>query len=73
MDGLDFQEWLSNELKKRKMTETKLARLTRVSKPAISHYVRGLRSPSILMVNDILNVLGMKLIIVEKDGAKNEG
>lgn len=73
MDGLDFSQWLREELVNRNMPQAELARIARVAKPTISHYVRGTRSPSILMVNDILNVLGMKLVIVEKEGAEDEG
>lgn len=67
---LDFSAWIREELSKRNMPQAELAKLARVAKPTISHYVRGSRSPSILMVNDILNVLGMRLMIVKKEGGR---
>ena len=67
MDEFSFSEWLEAELKRQNMTYTELARRTYMTPLTISNYVRCMRFPNICTVNDILNALGKKIVIVDKE------
>jgi transcriptional regulator with XRE-family HTH domain len=40
-----FSEWLMNELNKREINQSELARLSGISRGAISHIINGVRQP----------------------------
>lgn len=66
VDEFSFSEWLENELKTRDIKVADLANMTGLTKASIWNYVKCRRFPSIVIVNDILNALGKKIIIIGK-------
>ena len=69
-DEFSFSEWLENELKSRKMSQRALETLTGISQHTISKYISRGFSPRLCNLNEILNVLGKKVIIVDKEQVK---
>lgn len=66
-DEFSFSSWLEKELKKSKMPKYKFAEKCGITVQAIDHYLKGERSPRVIVVNDLLNVLGKKIVIVDKN------
>jgi transcriptional regulator with XRE-family HTH domain len=54
-----FSEWLLNEIKKRNINQSELAKLAKVSRGAISHLINGTRQPG----SDICEALASALKI----------
>ena len=65
-EEFSFSEWLNEEVKKSEMPKYRFAEMWGVTVPSIDHYLKGERSPRIITVNDLLNVLGKKIVIVDK-------
>ena len=62
-----FSRWLEDELKARNMTEQQLSEMTGITQAAISHYKNCKRFPTSVKMNDILNALGKRIVIVDKN------
>lgn len=67
MDEFSFADWLTKELKDQHMTGVELSKRAMVSLHSIYKYKDGQRSPTIIMANDILNAMGKKLVVVDKE------
>ena len=62
-----FSEWLEEELKKQGVSVMELSERSGVSAGSIYKYKKCSRSPSIMAVIDIMNALGKRIGIVDKD------
>lgn len=67
MDTATFSEWLKNQLKEQHMTQAELAKRSYISVQAISHYICGRSLPTYPVMEAVLNALGKKLVIVDKE------
>ena len=54
-----FSEWLMNELNNRNINQSELARLSGVSRGAISHIINGVRQPGPDICDAIANALNL--------------
>lgn len=72
-DEFSFSEWLEVELKKSGMTQSQLARKVGVTQQSIGQYISGMRTPSIITANDVLNVFGKKFVVIDKKRSKVHG
>lgn len=66
-DEFSFADWLSAELKESKMSQRAFARKVGISQYSIWNYLARGYSPHLCTLNDILNALGKKIVIVDKE------
>lgn len=66
-DDFTFAGWLESELKARDMKAKQLSEMTGITEASLSHYRKSRRNPNIATMNNILNTLGKKIVIVDKD------
>ena len=67
MDTETFSKWLKDQLKEQHMTQVELAKRSYITVQAISHYISGRSMPTYPVMEAILNTLGKKLAIVNKE------
>lgn len=67
----DFRTTLKNERKKRGLTQIDMAELVGCYEHAISEYENGTHVPSLWRTEDILNALGLMLVIVPFNKEQN--
>jgi transcriptional regulator with XRE-family HTH domain len=70
MDTATFSEWLKDQLKQQNMTQVELAKRSYISVQAVSHYICGRSLPTYPVMETVLNALGKKLVIVDKEEEK---
>ena len=68
MSEKEFAAWLEGELNRQGMTRNELSTRSGVTPVTIRHYLREMRSPKLSCMTLILNALGKKLVIVDKEG-----
>lgn len=74
MNTEDFREWLNNEIKLRGFSLAELARLSGVSKGAISNILNGHRNPTAESLEGIAHALGLPAeTVYRKAGLLPEG
>lgn len=66
MDTETFSKWLKDQLKEKNMTQVELAKRSYITVQAVSHYISGRSLPTYPVMEAVLNVLGKKLVIVDK-------
>ena len=72
MDEFSFSKWIDDEMKKQHISGNKLSKMTGITAAAISHYRNCRRFPTIVTVTDILNALGKRIVIVDKETPPND-
>lgn len=63
-----INEILKKERENRNLTQGELSELSGISKRSISHWETGNRMPHFDNIEPVLDVLGLKIEIVEKTG-----
>ena len=63
-DEYAFGEWLLDEMEKRNITKTELARMTGLSTATITYYTSFQRFPTLKILLLILGALGKRIEIV---------
>ena len=66
-DEFSFSEWLENAMKEHNLNQNQIATMSGHAPSCIRHYLTCQRFPSILIINDFLNLFGKKLIVVDKE------
>lgn len=69
-DNFSFGAWLREELQRRGMTGKELARKAGVTARAVYHYLGGDRSPSVETASWLLEALGKRFEIVDREETK---
>lgn len=67
MKDFSLPDFLKEEMKKRNISVFKLSQRTGITAPALHNYVAGRRSPQLSIVEEILDALGKKLVVVDKE------
>lgn len=67
-DLFPFGEWLREEMKEQQVTQMELALRLYLSSPGqVSHYITGKQSPKVETLERIMEALGKKLLVADKD------
>lgn len=67
MDTETFSKWLKKQLEEHHMTQVELAKRSYITVQAVSHYISGRNMPTYSVMEALLNALGKKLAIVDKE------
>ena len=67
MNDFSLSEFLYNEMKKRDMNQKEFAKLVGYSDMSISHYINCKRCPSLDIFIEILDALGKRFVVVDKE------
>ena len=67
MTDEEFAEWLWDEMSQRMLTIKEFAEVTTLNPVTLRHYLHAMRSPTMSYVKIILDALGKKLVIVDKE------
>lgn len=68
MNAEEFSEWLLDRMEERHLNCLQLAKLTGLSHVTIGYYITATRTPTFGSLKLILDALGKKVLIVDKEG-----
>ena len=67
MNAEEFGEWLLDEMEQQGLNSYQMAKLTKLSYMTIVYYITGKRVPTFGSLKILLDVLGKKVLIVDKE------